>query len=84
MLSVVSLVRKVSLSSWEMAFLVRCYANCLQPWSSKVSDVIIFGVLFFAADACVCVVFVLNCALLVLFLHLFSDRRELIMEEMEK
>uniref|UniRef100_A0A672RJQ0 Rap guanine nucleotide exchange factor 6 n=1 Tax=Sinocyclocheilus grahami TaxID=75366 RepID=A0A672RJQ0_SINGR len=24
-----------------MAFLVRCYANCLQPWSSKVSDVII-------------------------------------------
>lgn len=21
----------------EMAFLVRCYANCLQPWSSKVS-----------------------------------------------
>uniref|UniRef100_A0A4W4HH32 Rap guanine nucleotide exchange factor (GEF) 6 n=1 Tax=Electrophorus electricus TaxID=8005 RepID=A0A4W4HH32_ELEEL len=23
-----------------MAFLVRCYANCLQPWSSKVSDVI--------------------------------------------
>ena len=25
----------------EMAFLVRCYANCLQPWSSKVSDVVI-------------------------------------------
>lgn len=24
-----------------MAFLVRCYANCLQPWSSKVSDVIV-------------------------------------------
>lgn len=26
---------------WKMAFLVRCYANCLQPWSSKVSDVVI-------------------------------------------
>ncbi|CAG08788.1 unnamed protein product [Tetraodon nigroviridis] len=39
-----------------MAFLVRCYANCLQPWSSKVSDVVI---LFLASASgiacCVCV-----------------------------
>ncbi|CDQ99135.1 unnamed protein product [Oncorhynchus mykiss] len=27
-----------------MAFLVRCYANCLQPWSSKVSKVVILSV----------------------------------------
>ena len=53
-----------------MAFLVRCYANCLQPWSSKVSDVVM---LFLAMHcclrlrarvrACVCVcVCVLVCA----------------------
>lgn len=24
----------------EMAFLVRCYANCLQPWASKVSKIL--------------------------------------------
>lgn len=26
----------------EMAFLVRCYANCLQPWASKVSNYYFF------------------------------------------
>lgn len=28
----------------EMAFLVRCYANCLQPWASKVSNYYFFFV----------------------------------------
>lgn len=47
----------------EMAFLVRCYANCLQPWSSKVSDVVIpfsgqclwLRMLLLPGCVCVCV-----------------------------
>lgn len=49
----------VSLPPVEMAFLVRCYANCLQPWSSKVSDVVI---LFLAsASGIACCVWVCAC-----------------------
>lgn len=32
------LKRKLPFPAQEMAFLVRCYANCLQPWASKVSN----------------------------------------------
>lgn len=41
-----------SLPSVEMAFLVRCYANCLQPWSSKVSDVVILFLASASGTAC--------------------------------
>lgn len=36
------LKKKLPFPAQEMAFLVRCYANCLQPWASKVSDVYYF------------------------------------------